>query len=68
VVEFLVHKKIISAVNRAQFFGDRMSYVILRGHCFDIILNVHAPRKDKYDDMKDSIHEEMERVLHKNPK
>jgi hypothetical protein len=37
---FLVHKKIISAVNRVEFVRDRMSYIILRGRWCDIILNV----------------------------
>jgi hypothetical protein len=30
---FLVHKRIISAVKRVEFVSDRMSYIILRGHC-----------------------------------
>jgi hypothetical protein len=28
---FFVHKRIISAVKRAEFVNDRMSYIILRG-------------------------------------
>jgi hypothetical protein len=40
---FFVHKRIISAVKRVEFVSERMSYVILRGHWFHIIvLNVHA--------------------------
>jgi hypothetical protein len=40
---FFVHKRIISAVKRVEFVNDRMSYIILRGHWFHIIvLNVHA--------------------------
>jgi hypothetical protein len=39
-----VHKRIISAVKRVEFISDRISYVILRGRWWDIIvLNVHAP-------------------------
>jgi hypothetical protein len=30
-----VHKKIISAVKRAEFVSDRMSYIILRGHKYN---------------------------------
>jgi hypothetical protein len=40
---FFVHKKIISAVKRVEFVSDRMTYIILRGCWFDIIvLNGHA--------------------------
>jgi hypothetical protein len=46
-----------------------MSYIILRGRWCDIIvLNVHAPTKDKIDDMKDGFYEELECVLDKFPK
>jgi exonuclease III len=42
---FFVHKRIISAVKRVESVNDRMSYIILRGRWFHIIvLNVHAPR------------------------
>jgi hypothetical protein len=30
---FFVHKRIISAVKRAEFVSDRMSYIIIRGRC-----------------------------------
>jgi hypothetical protein len=43
-----VRKRIISAVKRAEFVSDRMSYIILRGRwCHIIVLNVHAPTEDK---------------------
>jgi hypothetical protein len=46
-----------------------MSYIILRGRWGDIIvLNVHDPRQDKTDEMKDSFYEELERVFDKFPK
>jgi hypothetical protein len=42
---FLVHKGIISAVKRVEFFSDRMSYIPLRGcWCDIIVLNVHKLR------------------------
>jgi hypothetical protein len=42
-----------------------MSYIIMRGRWFHIIvLNVHAPTEDKTDDEK----EELERILDKFPK
>jgi hypothetical protein len=51
---FFVHKRITSAVRRDEFVNDRMSYIILRGRWFHIIiLNVHAPTEDKTDDVKD---------------
>jgi hypothetical protein len=56
-----VHKRIISAVKRVEFVGDRMSYIILRGHI--IVLNIHAPTEDKTDCVKDSFYEELERLF-----
>jgi hypothetical protein len=50
-----VRKGIISAVRRVEFVNDRMSYIVLRGHSFDIIIsNVHAPKEDKIDHIKDT--------------
>jgi hypothetical protein len=41
---FFVHTRLVSAVKRVEFVGDRMSYIILRGRwCNIIFLNVHAP-------------------------
>jgi hypothetical protein len=41
----------------------RMSYIIVRGNWFNIIvLNVHAPTEDKTDDVKNSFYVEMEHV------
>jgi hypothetical protein len=55
-----VHKRIISAVERVEFVNDRMSYIILRGRWFHIIvLNVHAPTEDKTDDVKVGFYEEL---------
>jgi hypothetical protein len=54
---FFVHKRIISAVKRVEFVSDRMSYIILRGRWFDIIvLNVQAPTEDKINDVKDRFY------------
>jgi hypothetical protein len=49
---FFIHKRIILAVKRVEFMGNRMSYIILRGHWCDIILNVHAPTEDNIDDIR----------------
>jgi hypothetical protein len=52
--------KSISAVKRVQFVSDRMSYIILRGRCgLVIVLDVHAPKEDKTDDVKDGIYEKL---------
>jgi exonuclease III len=46
-----------------------MSYIILQGHLCDIIvLNVHAPTKDKDHDVKDTFHEELEQVFDQIPR
>jgi exonuclease III len=64
---FFVLKRIISAIKRVEFINDRMSYIILRGRSYHIIvLNVHAPTEDKTDGVKDS--EELERIFDKFPK
>jgi len=54
----------VSAVKRVEFVSDRMSYIVLRGRWFNVIvLNVHAPSGEKSDDSKDSFYEELEQVL-----
>jgi hypothetical protein len=63
---FFVHKRIIPAVKRVEFVNDRISYIILRGRWFHIIvLNVHAPTEDKTDCVKASFYEELERTFDK---
>jgi hydroxypyruvate isomerase len=61
-----VNKRIISAVKRVESVNDRMSYIILRGRLFHIIvLNVHAPTEDKIDDVKNSFYEELRHISDK---
>jgi hypothetical protein len=61
---FFVHKRIVSAVKRAEFVSDRMLYIILRGRwCHIIVLNVHVPTEDKTDEVNDSFYEELEHVF-----
>jgi hypothetical protein len=67
--EFFVRNRIISAVKRVEFVSDRMSYLKLKGHWFDIIvLNVHAPTEDKDDIMKDNFYEELQQVFDQFPR
>jgi hypothetical protein len=43
---------------RVEFFSDRVSCTVLRGHwCNIIVLNVHAPSKEK------GFYEELEQVF-----
>jgi hypothetical protein len=63
-----VHKGIFSAVKKVEYVSDRMSYIILRGHWYHIVvLNAHAPTEDKTDDV-DSFYNELESVFDKLPK
>jgi hypothetical protein len=46
VTSFFVRRRMISAVKRAEFVSDNMTYIIPRGRWCDIIvLNVHASTK-----------------------
>jgi hypothetical protein len=46
----------LSAVERAEFVSERMSYIKVEGRWCDIIvLIVHAPAEDKIYDAKDSF-------------
>jgi hypothetical protein len=68
---FFVHHRIVSAVKRAEFVSNRVSYTSadLRGHwCNIIVLNVHAPSEEKTYDSKDSFYEDLERVFNHFPK
>jgi hypothetical protein len=66
---FFVHTRITLAVKRVPFVSDRMSYIILRGHLFHIIvLKVHSPTEEKVDEVKDSFCGELECVFDKFPK
>jgi hypothetical protein len=53
-----------SAVKRVEFVNDRMSYIILRGGWFHIIvLNFHAPAEDTTHDMKVRFYEDLKVVF-----
>jgi hypothetical protein len=43
-----MHHRIVSAVKGIEFVNDRISYIVLRGRWFNIIvLNVHKPSEEK---------------------
>ena len=50
---FFVHNRIKSTIKKVEFISDRLSYLILRGRWYDIIINAHAPTDDKDDLIKD---------------
>jgi hypothetical protein len=44
---FIVHRRIVSAVKRVEFVSYRLSYIVLRGRWFNIIVvNVHATSEE----------------------
>jgi len=56
-------------VKRVEFVSDRLSYILLRGLWrYIIVVNVHAPSKEKSDESKDSFYEELEQVFDHFPK
>ena len=56
---FFVHSRIVSEVKRVEFVSNRLSYIVLRGCWYNIIVvNVHAPSEEKSDESKDSFYEE----------
>jgi len=67
--DFFVHHKLIAAVKRVEFVSDWISYIVLRGCWYNIIvLNMHAPSEEKSDDSKDSFCEELGQVFYRFPK
>jgi hypothetical protein len=65
---YLVYDR-ISAVNRVAFVRDRMSYIVLRNHCFKIIVsNVHATSEETSNDSEASFCEELQQVFDNFPK
>ena len=65
---FFVHQRLQSVVKRVEFVSDRVSYIVLRGRWFNIIvLNVPASSEEKSGDSKDSFYEELEQVFYHFP-
>jgi len=66
---FFVHHRMVSAVKNVEFVSNRLSYIVPRGHWHNIIVvNVHAPSKEKSDESKDSFYVELEQVFDHFPK
>jgi len=56
-------------VKQAEFVSYRVSYIVLRGRWYNMIVrNVHAPSEDKSDDLKDTFYMELEQVSNHLPK
>jgi len=54
----------VSAVKKVEFVSDSMSYIVLRGRCYYIIvLNVHAPSEEKSGDSQESFCKDVEKVF-----
>ena len=66
---YAIALRIVSAVKRVEFVSNRMSYIVLRGRWYNIIvLNVHAPSEEKSYDSKVRFYEELHQVFDHFPK
>jgi len=46
----MIHRRIVSAMERVEFVSDRLSYIVQRVPCRNTILvNVHEPSEEKSD-------------------
>ena len=60
--DFLYTTEEYQQLKRVEFTGDNMSYIVLRGRRYIIIvLNSHAPSEERSDDSKDSFYEKLHR-------
>jgi hypothetical protein len=51
----------LPAVRRTEFVSRRLAYIMLSGCWYHaIVLNAHALKENKIDDVKDSLYEELE--------
>jgi hypothetical protein len=62
-MDLFAHKEIISVIKKVEFVSDKMFYIILRGWCDIIVLNVQAPVEDKSDDMRERFYEDLKFLL-----
>jgi hypothetical protein len=62
--DFYVHHRIVSGFKVVDFVSGMVSYIVLRGRWFNIVvLNVHAPSEWKIDDSKGGFYEELQQVF-----
>lgn len=62
-VGFVVNEPILPHVKTFQAISERICYIRLTGHIFDIvIINCYAPTEEKGEDIKESFYEELDRV------
>ena len=60
---FVHHRKVL-AFKRVEFVSDRLLYIVRTGRYFNIvILNLHAPSKEKSYNSKDRFCENLEQVF-----
>jgi hypothetical protein len=53
----------MSAVKRFEFVSGRVSYIILRGYWFRIVLDVYTLTESKIDNVKGSFYKDLECVF-----
>jgi len=58
---FFIHKGVISAVKRVQFFSDRMLYIIFRDRWCDTVFEYTCTEYKS--DMKDRFYKELEHLF-----
>ena len=59
-----MHYRIVTAIKRAEFVSNKLSYIVLRDRwCNIIALNVHAPSEDRSENSKHSFCKGLEQVF-----
>ena len=62
--EFFVHHRIVLEVKGVEFVSNRVSYTVLRGRWYNIIvLNVHVLSEGKSDDTRERFYEKLDQVF-----
>jgi hypothetical protein len=59
-----VRHRIVSAVKTADFYCDKIAYIVLRIRWCNInVFNAHAPSEEKSNDSKETLYEKLEYVF-----